>query len=403
MLSFDEIKKQLSDFASKDDIDGAVLENASLNGDIVVPLTVANYEHALLLDVIYPEELESAAKRVDCLFRAKQVMDKKHIESAKIDIGVICDYETYISLFEFVDIEKMPLLNLLNFDNLEKDLAYVFKEGEDILESEEEDSKSYMILDLTDYSISYSDEEPEGGWSNAYKTVKMALSYIPAGGFVMGSPDYELVRENDEILHEVILTKPFYMGVFPVTWYQYYMMTGHSFAYDPEYTRPMNSVSYEMLRGRDKGALWPLSDEVDDCSFFGKLRARTGLKFDLPTEAQWEYACRAGTMTPWNDGAYFKYNFKELGRSGVGTYLPNNWGLFDMHGGVWEWCLDWYGPYESGLVHDPKGAKSSAKGRVVRGGCYKSASNEYRSAQRCSRGPNVVDGLEGFRVILTKD
>ena len=86
MLSFDEIKKQLSDFASKDDIDGAVIENARLNGDIVVPLTVDNCKHALLLDVIYPEELGSAAKRVECLYRAKQVMDKKYIGDAKVDI-----------------------------------------------------------------------------------------------------------------------------------------------------------------------------------------------------------------------------------------------------------------------------------------------------------------------------
>ena len=159
------------------------------------------------------------------------------------------------------------------------------------------------------------------------------------------------------------------------------------------------------------------------------MRKKTALAtFDLPTEAQWEYACRAGTTTALNSGhdltsvdsdqnldaiARYWSNSRLLLRQGcapsastaiVGSYLPNAWGLYDMHGNVWEWCLDWYGPYP-GTVTDPAGAASGAF-RVLRGGSWSYGATFCRSAYRYfygSRGssPSLQCYNFGFRVALT--
>jgi formylglycine-generating enzyme required for sulfatase activity len=119
-------------------------------------------------------------------------------------------------------------------------------------------------------------------------------------------------------------------------------------------------------------AKWPASNAVDSTSCLGKLRSWTGLDFDLPTEAQWEYACRAGTTTTYSygnsaNGSYMWYGDNSSWTTHeVGTKQPNPWGLYDMHGNVFEWCLDWYGTLSYGT--DPKGSSSGAS-RMLRGGC----------------------------------
>jgi len=155
---------------------------------------------------------------------------------------------------------------------------------------------------------------------------------------------------------------------------------------------------------------------VDAGSFFGILRARTGLTFDLPTEAQWEYACRAGTTTALNSGkdlndtnmaevARYYYN-QDDGKGGcsehtkVGCYLPNAWGLHDMHGNVLEWCLDWYQANLGGDdVTDPVGSKSG-EGRVGRGGNWFGFAQGCRSADRYFNEPSAISISSGFRVAL---
>jgi formylglycine-generating enzyme required for sulfatase activity len=146
----------------------------------------------------------------------------------------------------------------------------------------------------------------------------------------------------------------------------------------------------------------------NDCQEFFR-KAGGGLR--LPTEAEWEYACRAGTTTPFNTGEtistdeanYERSYLDGIGRKGgtveVGSFRANAWGVFDMHGNVWEWCSDWYGPYPSGLVTDPTGAASGAK-RVLRGGSWHLNPRKCRSALRGRDAPDNRNDNFGLRVAL---
>jgi formylglycine-generating enzyme required for sulfatase activity len=290
----------------------------------------------------------------------------------------------------------------------------------------------YLVIDLsggtnaTTYPVSYyrSLADLPGGVgvnSDAYKTTNMVFRRIPTGTFIMGSPTNELGREDgwgDEPQHQVTLTQPFYIGVFEVTQKQWerVMGTWPSYFNNASYrdARPVEQVSYSMIRGASAGAGWPATNSVDTDSFMGRLRARTGKVFDLPTEAQWEYAGRAGTTTALNSGKnltdlYQCPNISEIGRywynggsgwsqSGgtgdtsvgtakVGSYLPNAWGLYDIHGNVWEWCLDLY------LAHE-------GSGRVVRGGGWSYPASYCRVAYRSSTYPDFANFDLGFRVAL---
>ncbi|MBQ9430431.1 MAG: SUMF1/EgtB/PvdO family nonheme iron enzyme, partial [Kiritimatiellae bacterium] len=270
-------------------------------------------------------------------------------------------------------------------------------------------SAEYLVIDLsagpdaTAYPVSGLPDIPPEGWTEEYKTTKLVLRRIEAGTFKMQNK------------RTVTLTKPFYCGIFEVTQKQYEMVTGENPSEFKGDMRPVERVSYDMIRGLTRGAQWPVSSEVDSGSFIGKIRARTGLDFDLPTEAQWEFSCRAGTTSDFNNGGNSMDDLKLLGRFGdnksdgkggysehttVGLYLPNAWGLYDMHGNVWEWCLDWRSDSSSGGT-DPVGA-SSGEHRVKLGGGW------YNDAGRCtssSRGSYSVPSIEsndfGFRLSLT--
>jgi formylglycine-generating enzyme required for sulfatase activity len=173
---------------------------------------------------------------------------------------------------------------------------------------------------------------------------------------------------------------------------------------------------------------WPANSAVNPDSFFGKLRAKTMLAgLDLPTEAQWEYACRAGTTTALNSGKAltqgrecpnlaevgrslfnvdlsegWRYNrWNGLGTAAVGSYAPNKWGLYDMHGDVWEWCLDWYAPFSSEAATDPKGP-ATGQARVLRGGSWDDRAKACRAANRGSMGfPSGKSAFFGFRAAMT--
>ena len=277
--------------------------------------------------------------------------------------------------------------------------------------------RRYCVIDLsggplaTKWPVSYLSTMPEDGWTDTYKTTKLVLQRIPAGSFVMGAD------QADED-HRVALTRPFYMGVFEVTQKQWELVMGawpdsgssesrreallSCLAYGVGDTHPVFRVSYDDIRGSSSGARWPASAAVDASSFLGRLRAKTGLDFDLPTEAQWEYACRAGTATKyyWGDamdGAYAWYD-DNSGREtqSVGRRLPNAWGLYDMSGNVWEWCRDWYGTLAYGT--DPVGSASGSY-RVRRGGSWGNYAGGCASSCRNNATPSIRYGNIGFRLV----
>ncbi len=281
----------------------------------------------------------------------------------------------------------------------------------------------YCVVDLsggtsaTSYPVSYLADVPTGGWTDEYKTTKLVLRRVEAGSFIMG---YDQTDES----HRVTISQPFYVGVFEVTQRQWELVMGTKPSYFSNAscyaTRPVERVSYNDIRGSSDGARWPSSSAVDATSFLGKLRAKTGVDgFDLPTEAQWEYACRAGTTSTYNDGGDTEDDLKTLGRyrdnggsgfssscgtangtAAVGSYVPNAWGLYDMHGNVWEWCLDWrHGSLSYGT--DPEGS-SSGSYRVERGGGWNGSASYCTSSGRYSGCPSdAINAFRGFRLVRT--
>lgn len=288
----------------------------------------------------------------------------------------------------------------------------------------ERDGVPYCAYDLETGEYSYVDKDPSGEWSDEYKTTKMVFAYVPAGSFTMGSPAGEIGRQmNQEIQHTVTITKPFFMSVFEVTQKQYELITGSNPAESKGDNRPVEQVSYDMIRGAVKGAQWPANNEVDEDSFLGKLRAQTGKAYDLPTEAQWEYACRATTGTALNTGKNLTDecqcpNMDEAGRYAwdtsdgkgdiyyrkhtvVGCYLPNQWGLYDCHGNVAEICLDWaYTRSSADPQVDPVGPATGTT-RMIRGGGNIDDAEYCRSATRgASVWPNTANYNVGFRLVV---
>lgn len=270
---------------------------------------------------------------------------------------------------------------------------------------------TYCVIDLagdssdTRFPVTYMNAIPGGDWSDEYKTTKLVLKRVSAGTFIMGED------QTDES-HRVTLTKSFYMGVFEVTQKQWELVMGGkpsvSSSHGEGATYSVYRVSYNMIRGGSEGTKWPSSSSVDPTSFIGKLRAKTGITaFDLPTEAQWEFACRAGTTTAYNygndiDGTYMWYSGNSDGKvHAVGEKKPNQWGLYDMHGNVYERCLDWYG---DSLAYgtDPKGP-SSGELRVLRGGGWRNDSDmtDWFSYHRGSNSPFGDGDNTGFRLSRT--
>jgi formylglycine-generating enzyme required for sulfatase activity/ferric-dicitrate binding protein FerR (iron transport regulator) len=254
------------------------------------------------------------------------------------------------------------------------------------------------------------DALPNGGLSNnMYKTDLLVMRKVPSGGFAMGD------ESTPGASVPVTLTKDFYVGVYEVTQKQWYKVMGT----DPsDFKNPagsVNKVSYEDIRGGEAdgtGHEWPANDLVYSESFIGRIRRKTGglAGFDLPTDAQWEYACRAGTATYYNDGlpGSADSQLNELGwwsdNSGsvahtVGQKTPNRWGLYDMHGNVWEWCLDRYASALGGGI-DPKGPDSGSQ-RVRRGGCWYNSASYARSASRGGNSSTYRSDRAGFRLFRT--
>ncbi len=235
------------------------------------------------------------------------------------------------------------------------------------------------------------------------KEINLEMVRCPAGSFNMGSPDNELGRWGRETQHPVSISKPFYIAKYEVTQSQYVALMGKNPSEFVSTNNPVESVSY-----------------YDAKAFCDKLNLKylnilpQGYKFDLPTEAQWEYACRAGTTTSLNSGKNITsetgacFNLDEIGwydkNSGVSTHevgkkKPNAWGIYDMHGNVWEWCRDWYSDYPSSSVTDPTGPYGGYS-RVRRGGSWFSIARSCRSALRSADDPGFRRNIIGFRLAL---
>jgi formylglycine-generating enzyme required for sulfatase activity len=233
----------------------------------------------------------------------------------------------------------------------------------------------------------------------------IALVSIPAGRFVMGSPSSELGRNADETPHGVTIGRGFLLGQHEVTQQEWRDVIGTSPSYfsacGPDC--PVERVNYFEVA--------QFLERLNASAAAGAGRER--LRYRLPTEAEWEYACRAGTRTPFSTGANLEteqanYNGafpyagfpKGLIRGqpvAVGTLSPNPWGLADMHGNVWEWTSDWYAPYAPDAGVDPHGPASGEK-RVIRGGSWLFDANSARCALRYTHAPQDRGFSLGFRV-----
>ncbi len=227
----------------------------------------------------------------------------------------------------------------------------------------------------------------------------MSFHLIPAGAFMMGSPEDEPGRSNNETLHSVTLTEHYYMQTTEVTQGQWKAVMG-------------NTPSYFSDCGDDCPVEQVTWNEIQ--AFIEKLNTLGEGVYRLPTEAEWEYAARAQTTTPFytgdclsTDEANYNGKYPLAGcASGenreavvpVGTFAPNTWGLYDMHGNVWEWVQDWYGEYPSEAVTDPHGP-STGTTRVVRGGGWNSGAGLCRSAIRINYDGKIRRNYIGFRLI----
>ena len=308
-----------------------------------------------------------------------------------------------------------------------------------------DNTPDYMVVDLS--------ASAEAGSQNYYPSA----DFLPGG--LLGNPDYRTTSlvmrkimakdvtwtmgsvmegardKNTEATHKVMLDGNYYIGVFEITQSQWMLVSGttpsiHNHV-DGKGMRPVENVSYNAIRNSTADNNYP--NDPSMTSFLGYLKNKTGIYFDLPSEAQWEFAARAGNGDrTWGDGSSvqdtdYDANLDKLGRyqfnggfvkdgdaytapnSGcgpengtaiVGTYEQNDWGLYDMHGNVWEWCLDWYVADISALGGKVNVDKSTEH-RVIRGGSYRTFAGECRSARRYLNAPSSPSLHIGFRVVCT--
>jgi formylglycine-generating enzyme required for sulfatase activity len=234
-------------------------------------------------------------------------------------------------------------------------------------------------------------------------SIGMKLVLIQKGTFMMGSPESEEGRQEDETQHEVTISKDYYLGVYEVTQAQY------------EKVMDKNPSHFQGAKVGNENADLPVEnvswdDAVEFCKKLSDLpeEKKAGREYRLPTEAEWVYACRAGSKTAYSfddeegllpEYCWFKRNSSRRTHT-VGLLQQNAWGLYDMHGNVWEWCSDWYGEYPDGTVIDPTGPKGGVY-RVSRGGSWINVAALCRSALRNWDKPSFRNDYDSFRVALS--
>ena len=315
---------------------------------------------------------------------------------------------------------------------------------------------SLLLTGSTCLSQSTKIKEPVAGkaWNlQLFANTSLPMSWIPAGTFMMGSPEAELGRKADEGPQTTVtLTKGYWLGNTEVTIGQWKAVTGQSlrdkvnkmlndetlYDFEGKQQKLRDFMNFDrnnpdkIMAHEDEQAPMYFISWNEAMNFCKKLtiqehttgRLPAGYEYTLPTEAQWEYACRAGTTgatyaVAANDNTtdasadgiawYGKnssngYSGRGLGNPiagprNAGEKLANKWGMQDMLGNIWEWCLDWYGPYPGGKVTDPRGPVTGIY-RVNRGGSFGSGISDERSANRAKNPPNEDSAYRGFRLAL---
>ena len=256
-------------------------------------------------------------------------------------------------------------------------------------------------------------------------SVKQELLLVPAGTFTMGSPETEKNREPNETQHEVTISHSFYMGKYHVTVGQFSEFVKAT-AYKTEAEKSGKVLIWNGRKSEERqGASWkdPGFNQTDDHpvvlvswndaqEFVKWVGGQTGKAVRLPTEAEWEYACRAGTKTVFCNGNWIE-ELKKVGwcsydgnygstrgTKPAGSFQPNAWGLYDMHGNAWQWCRDLYGDYPTSVSSDPQGANTQSSNRVLRGGSWLNIPSCCRSAYRNKYSQGFYDNDSGFRVLV---
>lgn len=240
-------------------------------------------------------------------------------------------------------------------------------------------------------------------WVIRIKDVEIALRWLWPGEFLMGSPPDEAGRYNDERQHRVILTRGFWLAETACTQALWQAVMGQNPSYQKGPEWPVHNVSWHDAQG----LVERLNEALD-----GLLAATPGqpeqarpagapARFRLPTEAEWEYACRAGTVTAYAFGDRFNANLANNGGNTVPvrSLPPNPWGFYEMHCNVWEWCQDWFGDYPDGPVLDPNGPATGGR-RVLRSGLWRYGERYQRSAYRHSYDPRGRFNSSGLRLAL---
>jgi len=221
----------------------------------------------------------------------------------------------------------------------------------------------------------------------------LTMIWVEPGTFMMGSPETEKGRAGNETQHKVSLTHGFYLGKYELSQAQWEKVMESDPSRFKGTDRPVENVSW--------------NDAVAFCKKLTEMekkvgRVPKGMAYQLPTEAQWEYACRAGTTTKYSWGDSINSSnanyYRKIGETTpAGKYSANPWGFHDMHGNVWEWCADWWGVYTSGSVTDPEGPASGSN-RIGRGGSWNCDGSVLRSALRNVNFPFHRNFALGFRV-----
>jgi formylglycine-generating enzyme required for sulfatase activity len=261
-----------------------------------------------------------------------------------------------------------------------------------------------LIIGMFFFHASYSSSQQPNKESFT-NSIGIKFVLIPKGKFLMGSPDSEVGRRTNETQHQVTISQSFYLGSTEVTQAQWQKVMGNKPSFFKGDELPVERISWK--------------EAFEFCKQLSEMpeEKKAGRKYRLPTEAEWEYSCRAGTTTPFHFGSQLNgtqancngkgvvYGTDTKGpsldeTSPVGKYPANEWGLYDMHGNVWEWCSDWCGDYPSGSVTDPSGPATGLH-RVIRGGCWNGSAVRCRSAYQGGFEPSDRYNFLGFRVALS--